>query len=294
MVDDDVAYLRSISRTLRRVPNIELRVFESVRPSLAYLQDNAADIVVLDYLLPDINGIDGCRRVKAISNVEVVLVSGHVSPEMKQAATDAGATRVLQKPCEVAAVLDGTFSNTGTSEALSSEHIEVARRIARSLARRYGSLIPAVDLDGLAMLGLCEAAQRYNPTQEGPFLAFAATRVRGAVFDELRRVKRRNQIASSPPAPGDEDSDVEQLPSAALPIDEEVDEMWRRAELRGALEELPSDLASLLELRFERGLSITAIATTVGLSVATVTTRLERGFRELRKIMKRREAAARR
>src|SRR5258706_14257619 len=37
------------------------------------------------------------------------------------------------------------------------------------------------------MLGLIEAANRYDDTRQEPFLAFAEHRIRGAVLDELRR-----------------------------------------------------------------------------------------------------------
>jgi RNA polymerase sigma factor for flagellar operon FliA len=37
------------------------------------------------------------------------------------------------------------------------------------------------------MLGLIEAAVRYDDTRQEPFLAFAEHRIRGAVLDELRR-----------------------------------------------------------------------------------------------------------
>jgi RNA polymerase sigma factor for flagellar operon FliA len=37
------------------------------------------------------------------------------------------------------------------------------------------------------MLGLTEAAERYDETRNEPFIAFATKRIRGAVLDELRR-----------------------------------------------------------------------------------------------------------
>ncbi len=69
---------------------------------------------------------------------------------------------------------------------LINEHVDMARRLARTMARR----VPEHrrdDLEGAALLGLTEAAQRYNPDRGEPFGAFAVHRVRGAILDELRR-----------------------------------------------------------------------------------------------------------
>src|SRR5690348_17118508 len=68
-----------------------------------------------------------------------------------------------------------------------SEHIEVAQQIARRFARRCPPLVSREDLVGAALLGLTEAAERFDATRGEPFLSFAEKRIRGAVQDELRR-----------------------------------------------------------------------------------------------------------
>jgi RNA polymerase sigma factor FliA len=72
-------------------------------------------------------------------------------------------------------------------ERLIAEHMGMARRIALRHARKVPSWITRDDLVATAMLGLTEAADRYDPTREEPFVAFAERRIRGAVLDELRR-----------------------------------------------------------------------------------------------------------
>ena len=70
---------------------------------------------------------------------------------------------------------------------LISEHTEVARRIALKMARRCPNWVAREDLVAAGMLGLTEAAERYDDTRTEPFLSFAEHRIRGAVLDELRR-----------------------------------------------------------------------------------------------------------
>ena len=71
--------------------------------------------------------------------------------------------------------------------ALIHRHVEVARRIAHKVARRVPRNVQVDDLESAAMLGLTEAAHRYDPKRGEPFLAYACKRVRGAIMDELRR-----------------------------------------------------------------------------------------------------------
>ncbi|TMQ14812.1 MAG: sigma-70 family RNA polymerase sigma factor [Deltaproteobacteria bacterium] len=70
---------------------------------------------------------------------------------------------------------------------LISEHAEVARRIALKMARRCPDWVAREDLIAAGMLGLTEAAERYDESRTEPFLSFAEHRIRGAVLDELRR-----------------------------------------------------------------------------------------------------------
>jgi RNA polymerase sigma factor for flagellar operon FliA len=72
-------------------------------------------------------------------------------------------------------------------DRLIAEHTEVAKRIALKMARRCPSWIAREDLVSAGLLGLTEAARRYDETRAEPFLPFAEQRIRGAVLDELRR-----------------------------------------------------------------------------------------------------------
>ncbi|HMG54407.1 MAG TPA: sigma-70 family RNA polymerase sigma factor, partial [Kofleriaceae bacterium] len=80
-----------------------------------------------------------------------------------------------------------TKRSTQERDRLISEHIDIARRISMRMARRCPDWIAREDLIAAGMLGLTEAAERYDSTRNEPFLAFAEKRIRGAVLDELRR-----------------------------------------------------------------------------------------------------------
>lgn len=67
------------------------------------------------------------------------------------------------------------------------EHAPIARRIALRMARRLPDPMLVDDVVAAAYLGLTQAAERYDAKRGEPFLGFAERRIRGAVYDELRR-----------------------------------------------------------------------------------------------------------
>ena len=66
------------------------------------------------------------------------------------------------------------------------EHVDVVKSIAYRLARRLPPSVETGDLISIGMLGLIDAAGRFQPSQGVPFDAFARRRVMGAMLDELR------------------------------------------------------------------------------------------------------------
>jgi RNA polymerase sigma factor for flagellar operon FliA len=80
-----------------------------------------------------------------------------------------------------------TSSPDHRRDQLIREHADVARRIALRMARRCPDWISREDLVSAGMVGLIEAADRYDDSRQEPFIAFAEHRIRGAILDELRR-----------------------------------------------------------------------------------------------------------
>lgn len=73
------------------------------------------------------------------------------------------------------------------SEQLVREHADLVKRIALHLAARMPSSVQADDLIQAGMIGLLEAAQKYQPDRGASFATYAGIRIRGAMVDEVRR-----------------------------------------------------------------------------------------------------------
>ena len=73
-------------------------------------------------------------------------------------------------------------------QELVSEHLEYAKRVAyRFYQKRRNMDIELDDLIGAAYLGLCDAAVRFKSSKEVEFKTYSYLRIRGAMYDLLRR-----------------------------------------------------------------------------------------------------------
>lgn len=81
----------------------------------------------------------------------------------------------------------GTNTLARNHHSLIEEHVDLAVGMARRMARRLPTSVAREDLESAALLGLTEAAARYDDSRREPFMGFAIKRVRGAILDYLRR-----------------------------------------------------------------------------------------------------------
>lgn len=74
-----------------------------------------------------------------------------------------------------------------TADDLIARGAPQVKRIAYHLLARLPASVQVDDLIQAGLLGLLEAARRYDPTQGANFSTFAEPRIRGAMLDEIRK-----------------------------------------------------------------------------------------------------------
>ena len=68
-------------------------------------KDEAPEMVILDIGLPDIDGIDVCRRIREFSRVPIVMLTVRDTDESRANANQAGADKYLTKPFKASDLL---------------------------------------------------------------------------------------------------------------------------------------------------------------------------------------------
>ncbi len=79
-----------------------------------------------------------------------------------------------------------TRSNSNAREQLILDHYPLVRTIASRIIRRLPSSVELDELVNVGALGLIDAVDRFDPSRQVPFKAYAEIRVRGAIVDALR------------------------------------------------------------------------------------------------------------
>jgi two-component system KDP operon response regulator KdpE len=97
VVDDDTAIQRALGPLLR-ARGYEPRVAANGADALRLFADGVPDLVVLDLGLPDLEGTEVCRRLRAASAVPIIVLSARGGEADKVQALDLGADDYVTKP----------------------------------------------------------------------------------------------------------------------------------------------------------------------------------------------------
>jgi DNA-binding NtrC family response regulator len=100
-VDDEADFMETI---LKRMQKRKVAAFgvRSGEEALAWLQQQAADILVLDVRMPGMDGIQTLRAIKRDHPLlEVILLTGHANLEIAREGMQLGAFDYLMKPIDL-------------------------------------------------------------------------------------------------------------------------------------------------------------------------------------------------
>ncbi len=101
IADDDPAICTLIDTVLKKGP-YEILVRNDAESALVALNlEDPFDIIICDFMLPGISGIDLIERLRAddrTSRVPILMISGHTNYAMDGRAKSAGANMFLNKP----------------------------------------------------------------------------------------------------------------------------------------------------------------------------------------------------
>jgi two-component system response regulator MprA len=164
VVDDDRAVRDALRRALT-LAGYELRVAEGGADAIEAVVQEVPDAVVLDIGMPDIDGLEVCRRLRLLGNrVPILMLTARDAVSDRVAGLDAGADDYLVKPFDVN---------------------ELKARL-RALLRRTG---PDGDADELAFAEIRLDAERHGAAVGDAFTEL--TRTEYQLLELLLRNPRR-------------------------------------------------------------------------------------------------------
>ena len=90
LVVDDEPQIRRALRLVLRANGYEVAEVGTGEGALDALVIQPFDLMILDLMLPDLDGVEVCRRLREWSRLPVVVLSAHGEEEVKVRALDEG------------------------------------------------------------------------------------------------------------------------------------------------------------------------------------------------------------
>src|SRR5579883_2037929 len=104
IVDDEIEIIRALQRNLAAYGYRVLSARSGEEAVALFLQQRP-DLVLLDIMLPGMSGLDVCRRIRAESNIPIIILSVKDAEKDKVQALDLGADDYVAKPFGIDEVL---------------------------------------------------------------------------------------------------------------------------------------------------------------------------------------------
>ena len=97
VIDDDSAVTDLLSLLLKS-QGFEVTATNNSADGLTMIREKQPDLVVLDLMMPEMDGWEVCKTVREFSQVPIIILSALNDPSMIASVLDAGADDYLTKP----------------------------------------------------------------------------------------------------------------------------------------------------------------------------------------------------
>jgi len=184
VIDDHRSYAEALSLAVSLEPGFQsVGHAPDVRSGLDRVLEEHPDVVVIDWQLPDIDGIEGVRRILvADPRVKLVMITGHSERGLERLAGMAGATAFLPKESSIAEIIQKVReSAAGETSIEITDSGDVHAPGAPSLTPR--------EVEVLYML-----ARGRDPQAIASELFLSVHTIRGYVKEVLRKLGAHSQL----------------------------------------------------------------------------------------------------
>jgi len=195
VVDDDQTSLKIISKLLKAAGHDVLTAKDG-KEALTLLAEPEPDLVVSDWMMPEMSGLELCRELKSndkTSGVYFILLTAKSETENIVQGLDGGADEYLVKPFDhkelVARVRTGLRIRALQKELIESERLAAAAQMAVTFGHKLNNLLQSVV--GFAQLALSSPSDTETTVT-------ALSQIEKAAQRMTMLVRQLQQIRSTP------------------------------------------------------------------------------------------------
>jgi putative two-component system response regulator len=103
IIEDNQTTMVLLRQLVSRVERVDAVTFSNPVEAVAKLADLEADLVLVDYMMPEMNGVEVIRAIRGLARhrlLPIVMITGESERAARLDAFDAGVTDFLSKPIE--------------------------------------------------------------------------------------------------------------------------------------------------------------------------------------------------
>ncbi|MGH8458378.1 MAG: response regulator, partial [Nevskiales bacterium] len=122
LVVDDSAAARQVYGDILHSMSFAPWAVASAKEALLALEQERFDVVLMDWKMPEMDGIEATRRIRTLpecSRLPIILMTAHGREDLVEAAVAAGATHYLEKPVKPSLLLETLYEALESGEQVS-------------------------------------------------------------------------------------------------------------------------------------------------------------------------------
>lgn len=149
VVDDDQALAEMLGIVLRK-EDLDVAHCADGGRALAMFRDYRPDLVLLDVMLPTINGVEVCRQLRAESGVPIVMLTARTDSQDVVAGLEAGADDYVVKPFKPQELLARVRARLRRVDRYREEELrigDVVIDVSGHSVTRGGEVVPLTPLE---------------------------------------------------------------------------------------------------------------------------------------------------
>ena len=97
LIDDDLEVLE-INKKYLSEERFTVYIADSAKKGIAYAKKYSPDCILLDIMMPEMNGLEVCKRIRSFSNAPIIFLTGKSSEDDKITGLTGGADDYIVKP----------------------------------------------------------------------------------------------------------------------------------------------------------------------------------------------------
>ena len=172
IIDDTEINLILFAALVRKLDDCVPHTFAHARDALLWAQDNDPDLVIVDYMMPDMNGLEFIRALRAMPERDaapIVMITANDQKQLRYRALDLGANDFLTKPVDKVEFLARTRNMLQVSDA----HKQLADRASWLADEVRKATAQIVARERETVFRLCKAAEYRDPETGAHILRMA-------------------------------------------------------------------------------------------------------------------------